>query len=423
MTYEHTFGTIAVMRTYTLTKAPQIAARLSELDSAIAGLQIERLQLLSELRSLDEADGKSERQTAITVAQYSRSSARVAANDVRFAMKVAALPLVSDAVRSGAISIAQLASVAAIATPQTQAETIAFAQQVSIVELERAAAVRRRTLDEDRRRAQKNRFLSFTHHEDHTSIRGSLPYLEGSQLEAQLRKIADRLYLGETERPSASVRMADALLIFTKFNPANALADSLHDPASPSQSTSPVIDFDEEPFPETTLFEEPVPMRAEHALVVVNRSDTRIIIHWNAQTGIVNYENGPPIDHARLTALLCDATLEVQHHDTSGKPNGLVTTAHHSNWRQDRYLAYRDGRCRVPNCPGIGKTQVHHLFEDRADRVTDTKWMINLCNYDHGRHHDGQLAITGDPEGIITFSYPEGRQLHSSARPAMPKSA
>ena len=414
------------MEAATLVTTPQIAARLVEVDSAIACLQIERLLLLSELRVRDEAEGKSERQTAIKVAQYSRSSARIAAADLRFAGKVAALPMVADAVRSGAISIAQLASVAAIATPESQADAIEFAQQVSIVELERTAAVKRRTLVEDRRRAQKNRFLSFTHHEGHTSVRGSLPFLEGSQLEAQLRKIADRLYLGEKDRPSASVRMADALLIFTKYSPANALADSLHNAASDAATpvAPTVIDFDEEPFPETAVFEEEaVPMRTDNSTVVVNRSDTRIIIHWNAQTGMVNYENGPPIDHARLRALLCDAKLEVQHHDGSGQPIGLVTSAYHSNWRQDRYLAHRDGPCRVPGCPGIGKTQAHHLFEDRADRVTDTRWMINLCNYDHGQHHDGQLAIAGDPEGTITFTYSDGRQLRSPARQAMAKSA
>ncbi len=414
------------MGTATLTTTPQIAARLAEVDSAIACLQMERLQLLNELRVRDEADGKGERQSAITIAQYSRSSARVAAADVRFAGRVAGLPMVAEAVRSGAISLSQLAAVATIATPESQAETIEFAQRVSMVELERTAAVHRRMLVEDRQRAQKNRFLTFAHHDDHVSVRGSYPFLEGSQLEAQLRKIAERLYLGEKDRPSASVRMADALLIFTKFNPANALADSLSDEASASSSTGSarVVDFDEEPFPESALFEEDaVPMRTDNSTVVVNRSDTRIIIHWDARSGIVNYENGPPIDNARLKALLCDAKLEVQHHDGSGQPTGLVTTAYHSNWRQDRYLAHRDGPCRVPNCPGIGKTQAHHLFEDRADRVTDTRWMINLCNYDHGQHHDGLLAITGDPEGTITFTYPDGRQLRSPARPAMAKSA
>jgi hypothetical protein len=189
---------------------------------------------------------------------------------------------------------------------------------------------------------------------------------------------------------------------------------------------APAVDEDEEPFPETSesadLFGDSPTTYTDHVSNVY-KSDNRIIIHWNAQTGIVNYENGPPIDHPRLQALLCDARLEVQHQDPTGQPTGLLTSAYHSNWRQDRYLAYRDGPCRVPNCPGIGKTQAHHLFEDRADRVTDTKLMINLCNYDHGQHHDGQLAISGDPEGTITFTYPDGRQAHSTARPPARKSA
>ena len=42
--------------------------------------------------------------------------------------------------------------------------------------------------------------------------------------------------------------------------------------------------------------------------------------------------------------------------------------------------------------------------------------MINLCNHDHTLHHDGQLAITGNPEGTITFTHTDGRQVHSPAR-------
>jgi hypothetical protein len=403
------------METQVLTRPPQLAARLAELDSAIASLQMERFHVLAQMRSLDETEGKSERQTAVLIAQLSRSSARSAASEIGVAVKLSELPEVASAFRSGVISFAQLGSVVTIATPETQAETILLAQQSSNADLERAAAVHRRTLAEERQRVQKTRFLSFTRNGDQTSIRGSLPYLEGSELEQQLRKIADRLYLGETDRPTASARMLDALLIFTKYNPSNALAESM---------AAPVVDTDEEPFPDTTestdLFGDSPTTYTDHSAYTdhssnVYKSDTRIIIHWNAQTGIVNYENGPPIDHPRLKALLCDARLEVQHQDPTGQPTGLVTTAYHSNWRQDRYLAHRDGPCRVPNCPGIGKTQAHHLFEDRTDRVTDTKFMINLCNYDHGQHHDGRLAIT--------FTYPDGRQAHSTALPPARKSA
>jgi Domain of unknown function (DUF222) len=328
------------------------------------------------------------------------------------------LPEVVEALRTGAISVGQLEAVATIATPETQAETILLAQQSSVADLERAAAVHRGKLAEERQKVQKERFLSFTKHGDQTTIRGSLPYREGSEMEAQLRKIADRLYLGQADRPAPSTRMLDALLIFMKYNPSNSLAES---------SASTVVDFDEEPFPETPseptdLFGISVLKHTDQSANVF-KSDTKVIIHWNAATGIVNYENGPPVDHPRLMAVLCDATLEVQHLDPTGLPTGLFTTAHNANWRQERYLAHRDGPCRVPNCPGIGKTQAHHIFEDRADRITDTKFMINMCNYDHGEHHDGNLLITGDPEGTITFTYPDGRQVHSHARPNVKKSA
>jgi hypothetical protein len=157
---------------------------------------------------------------------------------------------------------------------------------------------------------------------------------------------------------------------------------------------------------------------------MVQKADTRIIVHWDASTGVVRYENGPPIDHPRLVALLCDAQLEVQHCGSTGQPTGLVTTSYNANWRQDRYLAYRDGPCRVPNCMGQGKTHAHHIFEDhenRTDRVTDVRLMINLCNHNHNEHHEGKFEISGDPEGIITFTFPDGRQLHSPARTVPPK--
>jgi Domain of unknown function (DUF222) len=396
------------MGTQTFTKAPQLAARLVELESAIASLQVERFAVLADLRSIDEAEGKSHRQTAVTVAQLSKSSARHASAQIELATKLAALPEVAGAMRTGEISAAQLGAVVMIATPDTQADAILFAQQSSITDLERAASVRRGELTEHRQRAQKERFLSFTSYDDHYSIRGSLPFHEGDELQKQLRKIADRLYRGEVDRPTASVRMADALLIFTKYNPANAFADSL--------GSTTVTDFDGEPFPECTE-ESPIPTHTDHS-VNVFKSDVKILIHGNLQTGIFNYENGPPIDHPRLMALLCDATLEVQHLDATSQPTGLFTTSYHANWRQDRYLAHRDGPCRVPGCPGIGKTQAHHIFEDRADRITDTKYLINLCNRDHVDHHDAKLLISGDPEGVITFTYPSGRQVHSFARPA-----
>jgi hypothetical protein len=212
-------------------------------------------------------------------------------------------------------------------------------------------------------------------------------------------------------------------------------------------STRAVVDYDEEPFPESsyglddagildgsgasdaddvddyellgTFAEGSLSLLAQAP--IIHRADTRVIIHWNAATGMVNFENGPPVDHPRLQALLCDAQLDIQHTGENGQPTGLVTTAYHANWRQDRYLAYRDGVCRYPLCPGKGKTQAHHLFEDPNERITCVTRMVNLCYGDHTDHHDGQLEISGDPEGVVIFTHSDGRKTYSAARPVPPK--
>jgi hypothetical protein len=107
------------MGTQNFTKAPQLAARLVELESAIASLQVERFAVLADLRSIDEAAGKSRRQTAVTFAQLSKSSARHASAQIELATKLAALPEVANAMRTGEISAAQLGAVVMIATPGT----------------------------------------------------------------------------------------------------------------------------------------------------------------------------------------------------------------------------------------------------------------------------------------------------------------
>ena len=212
-------------------------------------------------------------------------------------------------------------------------------------------------------------------------------------------------------------------------------------PSRSSRPVSPVIDYDEDPFPEIasdsdrhnrfaqdhddvdhegTEYEREDLRSSESPgtpTVVVHRADTRLIIHWNAQTGSLSIENGPPIDHPRLQAILCDARIDIQHCDINGLPTGLITTAHHSDFRQDRYLAFRDGPCRIPECQGIGKTQAHHIFENRVDRTTSVQHMINICTRDHQNHHDGLFTITGDPEQTITFTYKDGTTLTSNARP------
>ncbi len=530
-----------------------LAERLRSLDKSLSRLTAERLKVLAEIAKLDAEDGASERQTASRVARLISGTPKQAASELAMAKQVSTLPTVADAHARGELSNGQLGAVAEIAAASSEGEALELAKTGTSSQLHQRAAVCRGKLFEERRNAHKARYLAFKPEGDgqSTRIHGRLPFAECKQLEMQLRKIADRLNLGDKERPSPSARMADALLILTKHNSSQALHDHEEQASrngqptstqteatksSPTQTTNgssgdtsageptaatnrtgtssqsqtrpklyalrsnaagaaqsskpattttnrqaetpssntvepvtapeppglltdqqagsgtpapwptgiskPVIDYDEEPFPEidsdTDAYfqgdsetndetndetsDEADDEVSDSALatinhVVVQRADTRLIIHWNAQTGSINFENGPAIDHPRLQALLCDARIDIQHCDANGLPTGLITTAHHSNWRQDRYLAFRDGPCRIPECEGIGKTQAHHIFEDRIDRVTSVEYMINVCARCHQEHHDGTFSISGKPEQTTTFTYQDGTILYSPARP------
>jgi Domain of unknown function (DUF222) len=449
-----------------------VSDRLRAIGKSLARLTAEQLVLLAEIARSDAEDGVSERKTANNVANMTSSTARQAAADIALAKQIAALPGVADAHRRGEISNGQLGAVASIAQAGSEQEALDMANTATSAQLQRRAVACRGQLTEKRLAAQKGRYLAFKPEEDGQSTRlhGRLPYAEARQLESQLRKIADRLGLGDKERPSPSARMADALLILTKGNASVALHEFEKSSTSSTGATSSerastestfegdrlangtgemtatmftgyprssgtIVDYDVDPFPDsdspdsspelddTTGDPEGLFQSGREASNVVSfadavqRADTRLIIHWNAATGDLNFENGPPVDHPRLQAILCDAQIDIQHCDENGLPTGLITTQHHATWRQERYLAFRDGVCRMPECQGIGKTHSHHMFEDRADRVTDVRSMISLCYRDHQQHHDGVFTITGDPEGTIQFNYRNGTVLSSTARP------
>jgi hypothetical protein len=168
------------------------------------------------------------------------STARQAAADIALAKQVAALPGVADAHRRGEISNGQLGAVASIAQADSEQEALDMANTVTSAQLQRRAIACRGQLTEKRLAAQKGRYLAFKPEEDGQSTRlhGRLPFAEARQLESQLRRIADRVGLGDKERPSPSARMADALLILTKGNASVALHEYENSSASNNGSSS-----------------------------------------------------------------------------------------------------------------------------------------------------------------------------------------
>ena len=423
----------------TETDVAVLTARLRVVDRALARLTAQRFRLLARIDQLLNPDGDNGRVAASAVAQVSRCSPAQASGELVLARRLAQLPAVSDAFARGEVSTGQIGAVAMIASPGDEHRALELAKTASSATLEREAAARRKDLFEQRQHAQQRRFVSFKPSADQTSItmiaRG--PWAETSMLQQRLEKIAAQLEKGAgTAKSPFSTRMYDAaLMILARATIPTPTGDATVSPrvtstrldtrnGSPTRSAGSVavLERDDAPYPGTEtndrLFfddpDEPFP-HTTNPTVIVTRADTKIVVHYDARTGIVNYQNGPPLDHPRLTALLCDASLEVIHYDNA-TPNGIITTQRTKTDRQARYLAHRDGPCRVPGCAGIGYTHAHHLTPaSTLPDTTETAGLINLCNYNHNEHHDGKLTITGNPEGTITFTWTDGRTAHSTA--------
>ena len=435
----------------TETDVAVLAARLFVVDHALARLSAQRFRLLARIDQLLNPDGDNGRVAASAVAQVSRCSPAQAAGELVLARRLAQLPAVSDAFARGEVSTGQIGAVAMIASPGDEHRALELAKTASSATLEREAAARRKDLFEQRQHAEQRRFVSFKPSADQTSItmiaRG--PWAETSILQQRLEKIAAQLEKGAgTAKSPFSTRMYDALMILARATIPTPTGESATGSprvvstrldtrnGSPTRSAGSVavLERDDAPFPDAgtetepgsgidnetddRLYfddpDEPFP-HTTNPTVIVTRADTKIVVHYDARTGIVNYQNGPPLDHPRLTALLCDASLEVIHYDNA-TPNGIITTQRTRTDRQARYLAHRDGPCRVPGCAGIGYTHAHHLTPaSTLPDTTETAGLINLCNYNHNEHHDGKLTITGNPEGTITFTWTDGRTAHSTA--------
>ena len=201
--------------------------RLRFLDKSISRLTAVRLKVLAEIAKLDEGDGASERQTASRIARITSSTPKQAAGEIGMAKQMAALPGIADAYANGEISNNQLEAVAAIASAGSEGEALQLAKTATSSHLQRRAAASRGQLFEERSKAHAGRYMAFKPEEggQSTRIHGRLPFAEAKDLESQLRRISDRLGMGDKERPSPSARKADALLIFTKHNPSRAFHD------------------------------------------------------------------------------------------------------------------------------------------------------------------------------------------------------
>ena len=128
--------------------------------------------------------------------------------------------------------------------------------------------------------------------------------------------------------------------------------------------------------------------------------------------------NGVPLTADSVRRLACDGRLQVITENPDGTPIGIGRASRTVPAWLRRQVLHRDQGCRFPGCPGRHLLQAHHLkFWVRDQGRTDLEGLIAVCWRHHRHVHEGGWTVTGNADGVITWTSPTGTVCHSSPAP------
>jgi hypothetical protein len=318
---------------------------------------------------------------------------------VRVAHALAALPRVSATMARGAISYAKVRAITRVATPETEAALLDFAQAGTAAHVERFVRAWRRV---DRSAAAAQADARHLHRELSTwvdddgmvVIRGRLSPEVGAVVRRALEAAADRLFREAQGEPKATSlaeevtsgqRRADALGLLAEA----ALAADL-DRGSAGDRYQVMLHV-----------EMPTGVAAGEGL-----------------SGTVEVDHGA-VDVSAETSrrMSCDASVVSMQHGIDGAVLDVGRKTRTVPPSIRRALEARDRSCRFPGCTAR-RCDAHHVEHWMDGGATSVENLVLLCRRHHRAVHEGGFDLVRHHDGTVTFFRPNGTVLE--AAPALP---
>lgn len=340
-------------------------------------------------------------------ARISRAGVRAAADQVRQADAIVAMPQVGDALTSGSITtthvdaIARFTSAAAPAvveharTAEGQAEIVALAARVDGAELGRALtrwqaqvdpAARQRVHD----RQQAARYLHLSEAPDGVHVKGLLDSVAGHRLRLALEAVSPRPGLDDERTPEQ--RRADALV---------HLADRALDDTGPATGPTgrPHVSLVlTEPTWQAlrTAARRDEPHAAEPGRPGASPGSAVAVARSLVDVPPVCDEDGAPWPASEVARALCDCHVTRLVVDADSVPLDLGRTQRLFSAHQRRAVTVRDGGCGWPDCGAPARwCELHHItWWDRDAGPTDLRNAVLLCSFHHHQVHRRDLTIS-----------------------------
>ncbi len=285
------------------------------------------------------------------------------------------LPLLSEALRRGRLSLEKFLELARFATPEREAELLAWALRVPVGEIRfRADAEARPRLSRERRAHAARRLDWWWSSEPERPgerrfrLSCELPAAEGAVVARAISRAAQAVPAlpGEEGRLGAAARRADALVALARAR----------------------------------LGSDPDP---ERATVVVHA-------RWDALTRGrrgAYLEGGPPIHPETARRIACSARIEVLFEDGQGRVLARAPARRRTPAWMLRQLLHRDRGCVFPGCGTRSHLQAHHLTPVSLGGPTDLEHEGLLCAFHHVLVHELGWGLRREA-GRFVWTRPDG---------------
>jgi hypothetical protein len=346
-------------------------------------------------------------------------SAAQARTLVAAAGKLAGLPRLSDALSEGRLTLDVLAFLAAVATPETDAELAEASVHWTVRQAKDLAVAARGATDAQAGQRFEGRFVRFD--DVRCALRVQLTQDAYALLKSTLVARATR-----HDHPSAGAhdyepferRLADALVEMCTERGRRDGGTRGGTRGGTGGGTSKRRAGDDASFGRES---DDRPLFGGAPAHIVVHADLSLLTEGDG-AGAASIEGLGPISAEIARRLSCDATHTISLDAPDGSVLDQFPWRRHPTTAQRIEIARRDRGCRWPGCGYNLITNVHHLRHWVNGGPTVLSNLMTLCAAHHSRVHELGWKVSGDANGVVTFTGPHGRQSTSSPSPTWHRS-
>ena len=312
---------------------------------------------------------------------------------VRASRALEDLPMIADAMARGEISFSKVRALTRAATPENEAELLAYARSASTASLERLVrgfkTLRRvEEASAERLRHRLRCFSVFPSEDGMYMVKGFVSPEVGAMLMRAVEAASDALYRacpGDEEAPEPEQLRADALGLVAERALSAGFGERSGHAAAPLSGS-----------------------HAERYQVVLHVEPETL--RERGEPGASELEDGTRVTAETARRLTCDAAVV----DVAVGPDGSVLDIGRRKRNVSpalrRALEVRDRGCRFPGC-GLRFTAAHHIEHWADGGETSLRNTLLLCRRHHRLVHEDGYRVAMDKDGQVVFFTPRGKAI------------